>query len=93
MVYGPREFILSYGETALYLQTMASSPSSASAPTKYVRDFFENERLPYQLGWRPSVVPITLVSLAAMVLELEMANPEKIPEGLNVTASTLKGGF
>jgi len=89
--YGPREYLLSYGETALYLQTMSSDPTSANAPVAYVKDFFENERLPYALGWRPPTVPVTLVSLGAMINLLAANNPESMPEGLTVTADTVKG--
>lgn len=89
-VYGPREFILSYGETALYLQTMGSSTTSGVAPLTYVNELFEHERLPYNMGWRPSTVPITLQTLGDMVLELYLANPQALPEGLTVTADTYK---
>lgn len=90
--YGPREYLLSYGESALYLQTMASSPTSANAPLAYVEDFFENERLPYALGWRPSTTPITLLSLANMISQLIEANgADALPEGLSVAANTYKG--
>lgn len=87
--YGPREYILSYGETALYLQTMAD-PFSGNAKVEYVRSLFEQEKLPYALGWRPSTTPITLTTLGQMVLELSAISPEPIPEGLTVTADGYK---
>lgn len=37
--YGPREFVLSYGETALYLSVMGD-PITGVAPVKYVKVFF-----------------------------------------------------
>ena len=83
--YGLREFVLSYGETALYLQTMAD-PVSGVARVDYVRSLFEQEKLPYSLGWRPSTLPITLPSLGAMIVELFASNPQKIPEGAKITA-------
>jgi len=83
--YGLREFILSYGETSLYLQTM-SDPTSGVANLTYVRSMFEKEKLPYELGWRPSALPITLMSLGQMVLELYQANPQNVPEGATITA-------
>jgi len=83
--YGPREFTLSYGETALYLQSM-SDPVSGMAQVQYVRSLFEQEKLPYALGWRPSATPITLMSLGQMILELYNDNPQALPEGATVTA-------
>ena len=83
--YGLREFTFSYGETAIYLQTM-SDPVSGVARVDFVRSLFEQEKLPYNLGWRPSVAPITLPSLGQMVFELFNANPENVPEGAKITA-------
>lgn len=83
--YSLREFVLSYGETALYLQSM-SDPTSGVANVDYVRSLFEQEKLPYELGWRPSTEPITLVSLGQMIVELYTDNPEAVPEGATVTA-------
>ena len=88
--YGPREYILSYGETSLYLQTM-SDPYSGVAPVAYVRSLFEQERLPYELGWQPSKLPITLQTLGQMIFELVQANgADAVPEGLNVGADAYK---
>lgn len=83
--YSLREFVLSYGETSLYLQSM-SDPVSGVANVDYVRSLFENETLPYALGWRPSTSPITLVSLGQMVLELFSDNPQNVPEGAEIIA-------
>jgi len=87
--YGPVQFIFSYGETAIYLSTMGD-PVTGSAPVDFVNILFEQERLPYQEGWRPTVAPTTLGSLAQMVTELNIANGEEIPEGLIVSEHTLK---
>ncbi|KAB8349476.1 hypothetical protein FH972_023503 [Carpinus fangiana] len=92
MVYGAREFVLSYGETALYLQTM-SDPFSGVANVNYIKSLFEKEKLPYELGWRPSTQEITLLTLGNMVFELFGAGPEPAPEGLKVTADTYKNAF
>jgi hypothetical protein len=83
--YGPREAVLSYGENALYLSTMAD-PVSGRAQLSYVRSLFEQEKLPYELGWRPSVAPITLVSLGVMVAELLASSPEPVAEGVQILA-------
>ena len=78
--YGLREAIFSYGENAIYLQAM-SDPVSGVADISYVRSLFEQEKLPYALGWRPSRTTITLASLGAMVFQLFAVSPEPIPEG------------
>ncbi|KAI6894501.1 hypothetical protein KC318_g10705 [Hortaea werneckii] len=92
VVYGPREFVLANGETALYLQTMAD-PFSGRARLDYVKMLFEQEKLPYELGWRPSTVPISLLTLGQMVLELSAAAPDPVGEAANVTADSYKDVF
>ncbi|EME41501.1 hypothetical protein DOTSEDRAFT_135407 [Dothistroma septosporum NZE10] len=79
-LYGPQQFILSSGETALYVQTM-DSPVTNSAQITYVKSLFEKEKLPYNLGWRPSAVPITLLSLGEYITQLSAANPDSFAEG------------
>lgn len=89
--YGPREFILSYGETSLYLQTM-SDPYSGVARVDFIKYFFEYERLPTALGWKPSNQTITLLTLGQMIMELYAANSgDQAPEGLLVTTDAYKG--
>ncbi|EPE27336.1 Cloroperoxidase [Glarea lozoyensis ATCC 20868] len=90
--YGPVQFVLSYGETALYLSTMGD-PITGVAPIEYVRALFEEERLPYQEGWKPTTTPTTLATLGAMVLELNAANGEVLPEGLILGESSLRAVF
>lgn len=87
--YGLVQFIFSYGETAIYLSTMGD-PTTGVAPIEYVKYLFEQEKLPYEIGWTPTLEPTTLLSLAAMVTELNLANGEELPEGLTVTEGTLK---
>ncbi|KAK6007100.1 hypothetical protein QM012_006108 [Aureobasidium pullulans] len=87
--YSPVQFILSYGETALYLSTMGD-PVTGVAPLEYVRSLFEEERLPYELGWQPPQTTTTLASLGAMVLELNAASGEQVPEGIILGENSLK---
>jgi hypothetical protein len=87
--YTPVQLVLSYGETALYLSTMGD-PVTGVAPIEYVRSLFEDETLPYHLGWKPPAQPTTLVSLAAMIVELNLASGETLPEGLTLTENTVK---
>lgn len=92
--YGPREFILSYGETSLYLQTMSDSVTSGVAPLKYVRSLFEQERLPFNMGWRPPTQQVTLETLGQMIFELYPLSGEALPEGLEVlTIGAVKDAF
>jgi hypothetical protein len=81
--YGLREAILSFGENALYLQAL-SDPVSGQAKVEYVSTFFEQEKLPYAQGWRPSKAPITLLSLGVMVAELYAKSPEPVPMGAKI---------
>lgn len=90
--YGLREAVISYGETAIYLQTM-SDPTSGVANVDYVRSLFEKEKLPVELGWKPSPAPVTLASLGQMVFELYTANPDAAPEGVKITADSYKNVF
>ena len=80
-VYGPREVVLSFGENALYLQSL-SDPLSGRAPLAYVRSLFEHERLPFALGWRPSRTTITLASVQVMMQELQALSPEPLAQGM-----------
>ncbi|KAL9087826.1 MAG: hypothetical protein Q9159_003423 [Coniocarpon cinnabarinum] len=90
--FGLREFLFAYGETAIYLQAM-SDPFSGKAKVDYIKEWFEQEKLPYDIGWRPSAQPITLETLGQMVLELFANNPEEIPEGITITVDTVKDVF
>jgi hypothetical protein len=90
---GVREFLFSYGETAIYLQTMGTPSSNGVAKVEYVRTLFEEERLPYEEGWRVSPEPISLASLGELVFQLYSSSPEPAPEGLKVTTESYKDAF
>lgn len=81
--YGAREFILSYGEAALFLSTMGN-PTTGDAPLNFVNVFFREERLPYDEGWRKPADQTSLQSLGDMIWRLYAASPEPLPEGLEV---------
>lgn len=66
--------VLSYGEPALFLNVMGS-PITSIAPVNYVTEFFEKERLPTDLGWSKPLAETNFPSLAATVLEMELAVP------------------
>lgn len=82
--YGFREFVQRYGEVAIYLQTMGSDDISGVTRLDWVKALFEEERLPYDLGWRPRKEPITVGSLGLMVFNLFNASPQKVPEGKKI---------
>ncbi|KAE9377062.1 Cloroperoxidase [Stipitochalara longipes BDJ] len=77
--YTPQQFILSYGETALYISVMGD-PIYGVASVEYVRIFFEQERLPYAEGWRPPPTQTTLLTLCDMILVLWHPLPEHLAE-------------
>ncbi|KAK4493832.1 hypothetical protein PRZ48_015017 [Zasmidium cellare] len=91
--YGFREFVFRYGETAIYLQAMGGSDADGVTRVDWVRSLFEQERLPYSLGWRPRKEPITIPSLGQMVFELFTVSPEAVPEGEKIFADSYKDVF
>ncbi|KAI9644700.1 hypothetical protein NHQ30_006726 [Ciborinia camelliae] len=91
-VYSAQQFVLSYGETALYLSILGD-PINGVADVEWVRVFFEKERLPYEEGWRRGGNQTNLGTLVAMILKLVAANKDALPEGLEVTAQTLGIAF
>lgn len=90
--YTPQQFILSYGETALYLSVMGD-PVTGIAPVNYVRAFFEDERLPYEEGWSTPLIQTNFPSLALLIVALNAAAGEEVPEGLTLVESTVKAAF
>lgn len=88
--YGIREYIFSYGETAIYLQTMGDPTANGVARLDFIRMLFEKEKLPYELGWRPAKNEVNLSTLGAQVFQLASQSPEPVPEGLVVTAHSYK---
>lgn len=53
----------------------------------------EEERLPYNEGWRPAKIPTNLFTLGSMILALNSASGETLPEGLEITTNTLNLAF
>lgn len=89
LTYGIRETIFSYGENAIWVSVL-SDPYSGVARMDYFKELFVNERLPVDLGWRPSAAPITLPSLGQMVFELYSLGPDPFGEGAKITADSYK---
>lgn len=84
----------SYGETALYLSVLGN-PLTGGAPVTYVKTMFEQERLPYAEGWRPTAVETTLPSLGVLITQLQLASPPAalVQEGFTLTESTIAAVF
>ena len=85
--YGPQQFVLSYGETAFYLQALGNS--GTSVPLTWLQTFFAQEKLPYDQGWRTSSQEIGLVSTNLLLPQLQTAAGEELPEGLILGNNTL----
>ncbi|KAK1917658.1 hypothetical protein P3342_000372 [Pyrenophora teres f. teres] len=89
LVFGVKEEVLSLAENALVLQTMGGVVSG-KADLRFVRTFIEEEKLPFAQGWRPSKVPITLLSLGVMSVELLEKSPDTGGELGTVTKDSFK---
>jgi len=54
---------------------------------------FEEEKLPYELGWQPPKTTTTLASLGAMALQLNLASGEQVPEGVILGEKSLRAAL
>lgn len=73
---------------------MGMSTTSGVARLDYIREFFVNETLPYDLGWSPPADEVTFFTLGNMVFQLYGANKEALPEGLEVlTIGAVRDAF
>lgn len=71
-----------------------SDPYSGVARVDFINMLFEQEMLPYSLGWQPSTSPITLLTLGQMIVELTAANgADAVPEGVEITVDSYKDVF
>ena len=67
------------------------NPLTGNPLTEYVRIFFQEERLPFNEGWRPSVLETNLASLSLLIPQLQALTP--LEEGITITQSTLTNVF
>lgn len=93
-----------YGKTALYIlwwvilfirlfllnMPKISLVSSAVGVKSNIAHILSRTRLPYAEGGRPPTTQTTHLTLGEVILALNAANREVIPEGLEITTSTLK---
>ncbi|OCL12717.1 Cloroperoxidase [Glonium stellatum] len=84
--FGIKENFLSYGETALYLNLLGKD---GVAPVDWVRIFFEQERLPYNEGWRTPAEPISQAMMNKALFNLVTANKHKASEAREVGVGTV----
>jgi len=82
-VYGIKEFILSYGESALFLGILGD-PKNGQIPLEYLKVLFEQERLPFNEGWRPNAKAVTQGDMNHLIFKLIMANEHKAAEASDV---------
>jgi hypothetical protein len=85
-VYGFREFVQRYGEMSIFIQAMGGDDLTGVTRLDWVDQLFTQEKLPYNLGWRPRAEPITIPSLGQMVFEIFSVSPDKFSEGATITA-------
>lgn len=90
--FGVTQLLFQTAETALYLSTMGS-PVTGEAPVSFIRSLFEQEKLPYELGWQPPTTPTTIASLVVMLAKILAATGETLPDGLILSQYSLKAAF
>ncbi|CAK1358570.1 unnamed protein product [Cercospora beticola] len=75
--------VLGLVESSLY-QSVMGNPITGEAPISYVRSFFEQERLPYELGWTKPAVETNFATLGIMANNMLLTDPgefgEQLPE-------------
>jgi len=82
-LYGIKEFVLSYGESALFLGILGD-PKEGQIPVEWLKVLFEQERLPFNEGWRPNERPVTQSYMNHLIFKLIMANEHKGAEASEV---------
>ncbi|KAF2015248.1 Cloroperoxidase [Aaosphaeria arxii CBS 175.79] len=78
----------SYIQSAIYLQALRND-TSGEVPVEWLKIWFEEERLPYNEGWRPTKNPVSSLSLLLDVLKLALYTPEKLEEACEEGKGTL----
>ncbi|KAF2789084.1 Cloroperoxidase [Melanomma pulvis-pyrius CBS 109.77] len=71
----------SYVESSIYMQLL-KNPATGTTPLPFIKIFFEQERLPFDEGWRP-MSPTSAFSLVQDVLHLSLNTPEEKAASLN----------
>ncbi|KAK9781100.1 putative peroxidase [Seiridium cardinale] len=96
-LYTWQQRITSYGETIKYMRTLVENKTGLT-PLRFVKVLFEEERIPFNEGWRTATNQISGFSLASDVIEEAIVTGEYIGQtdkvGLHVfpNASTFGPG-
>jgi hypothetical protein len=64
-----------------------SEPVTAIAPQSFVNMFFEQEKLPFELGWHPPTVQINFATLVATVAQILVFADDEQLEVTEITES------
>lgn len=57
------------------------------APVSFVNSFFEQEKLPYDLGWTPSLLQTNFATLAVMIAQIVLYANDEVLEGIEILES------
>lgn len=87
--YGSKQTFLAMGETALYLMALGD-PVTGVTPVNYIRTLFEEERIPYEEGWRTPTTEISLGNTLEMLQKIASADGELKKEGAITNATLAK---
>ncbi|KAJ4291838.1 hypothetical protein N0V90_009734 [Kalmusia sp. IMI 367209] len=74
--YTASDRLNSYIQSAIYMQSL-KEPVSDTVPVEWIKVWFEQERLPWKEGWRPTKDPVSGLTLIGDVLKLAIETPEK----------------
>ncbi|OAX83560.1 hypothetical protein ACJ72_02072 [Emergomyces africanus] len=86
--FNAKDLVISYTETAQYLSVFGD-PVTGYPPVDWIKIFFEQERLPYNEGWRRPRIQTNAVTLVPLIVRLMAAGGEILPEGLRMVENTL----
>ncbi|OJD13779.1 hypothetical protein AJ78_05807 [Emergomyces pasteurianus Ep9510] len=86
--FNAKDLIISYTETAQYLSVFGN-PSKGNPPVDWIKIFFEQERLPYDEGWRRPRTQTNAVTLVPLIVKLMAAGGEILPEELLMVENSL----
>ncbi|CAD0092342.1 unnamed protein product [Aureobasidium vineae] len=85
-LYGPRAAAFGAIEAGFVLTAMGGP--LGIAPLKYVRTFFEEERLPWDEGWRPFYEATNAATTIAVAAASLAADPNILPNAVRVIIGT-----
>ncbi|CEJ93652.1 hypothetical protein VHEMI09228 [[Torrubiella] hemipterigena] len=87
--YGQKQQLISNGESALIMGIFGDI-YKGDANKSWVKVFFEQERLPYNEGWRRPQNDLNLLNTAGMIAQMLIASGETLTDVATVTESTVR---